>query len=232
MSMQEVKDNVNRMFVREVLVKLEAKCGNKFTYDACCDNNGVNAHCQKFSSPANSFLKSDVCGQHVWLHAPLEKLESFMKHYLKCKGTAPQTTSACIVVPKGEGKWSHLLKNMQLLETFDKGSMLFSAPVERSGRHELGPSPWDLEIWYDPPSKMQINSLSNDGEQLLMTFSGSVAGSQAVVLVDNGATHSFVDRAFVAKSELKLHSSPGDVLCAGNMKVPVQGFVKARVKVR
>jgi len=79
---------------------------------------------------------------------------------------------------------------------------------------------------------MQINSLSNDGEQLLMTFSGSVAGRQAVVLVDNGATHSFVDRAFVAKSELKLHSSPGDVLCAGNMKVPVQGFVKARVKVR
>jgi len=60
MSMQEVKDNVNRMFVREVLLKLEAKCGNKFTYDACCDNNGVNAHCQKFSSPANSFLKSDV----------------------------------------------------------------------------------------------------------------------------------------------------------------------------
>ena len=84
LSLSDVRDNSDRMFVQEEYVAIQHLTGKQFTYDACCDDSAVNSHCNACSSPANSFLQSNVSGQHIWLHAPFAKLESFMKHYLKC----------------------------------------------------------------------------------------------------------------------------------------------------
>ena len=230
LTMNDVHANLNRMLTREVVVTLESKT-KKFTLDACCADDGKNAHCKTYCSPSNSFLKADVCDQHVLLHPPFAELEAFIKHYLKCKARAPQTTSACVVVPSWRGKWRRLLNDMKLIEKFDKGSMLFTEPREGRCSQMLGPSPWDIEVWYDPPTQMQMNSLP-DGKQLMMTFEGVVAGSQANVLIDSGASHNFIDQSFVMKNNLNVEKGSGHVLCAGKNEVPVQGVVKARVKIQ
>ena len=86
------------------LLKLNICLAETFDIDACCDDLHVNSHRVSHCSPSSSFLKRDMSGLHVWLHAPFACTEVFLKHYLQCKAKAPQTTSACIVVPAWQGK--------------------------------------------------------------------------------------------------------------------------------
>ena len=153
-------------------------------------------------------------------------------HYLQCKAKSPQLTSACVVVPAWQGTWRKLLGGMQLLKTFDKGSMLYSASVGESNCVALGPSPWAVEIWFDAPAPAaQVTSLSSAANALLFTFSGHVAGFPADVLVDSGATHNFCDHAFAVKHGLNIQPCEGSVLSAGN-SVPVVGYVRERVQIQ
>ena len=123
-----------------------------FTVDACCSNDGVNSRCPVFHSPAKLFLCADVCGQHVWLFPPVARVERFVKLYLKCKSRSPCDTSACIAVPAfHSAKWCRLLQGMQLLKQYAKGSMLFAEAGHSSSQRALGPSPWDYDVYYDPP---------------------------------------------------------------------------------
>ena len=232
-----MQSNSDRMIVREVFVDCEALTNKQFTVDACCSDSGVNSHCSVFYSPAKSFLHSDVCGQHVWLHPPVARVERFLKSYLKCKSRAPSSTSACVVVPAfHSASLRKLLKGMQLLKRYSKGSMLFAEAGHQSGQRALGPSPWDFEVFYDPPSvgpdallDLQLNA-GGDAEQLVMSFPGFVDDCPACVLVDSGASHNFIDRAVVAKQGLREHAASGAVSAAGQKSVPVKSYVQARVR--
>lgn len=115
--MRQVCENVNRMLIKEVFVEVEALTGKPFDIDACCDDEGANSHCASYCSPSSSFLKGDVSGQHVWMNVPTNRIELFIKHYLKCKARAPQTTSACVVVPCWQGPWRRLLTGMSCSST-------------------------------------------------------------------------------------------------------------------
>ena len=165
LSQNEVRDNSDRMFIQEEFANIQHMIDKQFTYDACCDDSGINLHCAAYSSPGNSFLQCNVANQHIWLHAPFAKLEWFIKHYLKCKFAAPYSTSACIDVPSWQGKWRSLLGKIKLLRTYDKGTMLFSSPVGNNSYKRLGPSPWSIEVWYDAPAaSMSVNSVSFDDQ--------------------------------------------------------------------
>ena len=80
LTVKQVRENVDRMLVKDVFVKLEDMTGKWFTIDACCDNDGVTKQCADYCSPAKSFLHSDVSGQHVWIYAPFRQIESFVRH--------------------------------------------------------------------------------------------------------------------------------------------------------
>ena len=233
------------MLAREVFVDVEALTGKRFDLDACCDESGVNSLCADFCSPAKSFLSSDdVCGKHVWLHPPTGRIGRFVKRYLKCKAKPPDITSACVLVPAWQtAKWRHLLSGMKLLKQFAKGSMLFTQAGSGGGVRPLGPSPWDVEIWYDPPCvdkrpkadsvpEMTLHVSSADVGQLDMAFPGSVDCVPACVLVDSGASQCFVDRAFVLQHKLQEFPAAGLLHCAGQQSAPVKGYVKARVRVQ
>lgn len=218
--------------ISEVFVEIEHLSGRTFDIDACCDDFGVNSHCLSYCSPSSSFLKRDVSGLHVWLHAPFACIEVFLKHYLQCKAKAPQTTSACIVVPAWQGKFRQLLGGMQLLKTYDKGSMLYSAEVGGSNCVALGPAPWAVEIYYDAPAPaIQVNSMSSAASALLFTFPGHVAGFPAGVLVDSGATHSFCDHAFAEQHGLNIQPCKGSAMTV-NDSIPIQGYVRERVQIQ
>ena len=200
------------MLVKEVVVDLEALTGKRFDLDACCDDLGVNSHCTDYRSPVKSFLSSDMCGKHVWLHPPCGRIVRFVKHYLKCKAKSPRDTSACVLVPAfPTAKWRHLLTGMKLLRRFSKGSMLFAQAGLGGSVKALGPSPCNVEIWYDAPvadgqpesvPEMSLHVAAGAVEQLDMAFPGHVAGVPACVLVDSGANRCFVDRAFVVERKL------------------------------
>ncbi len=170
-------------------------------------------------------MQYDVDGRHVWLNAPFAKLDLIIKHYLKCKAAAPFSTSA---VPSWQGKWRKLLGGMQLLRSYAKGSILFSFPqVGNSVRRQLGPTPWDIEVWYDSPAApMRLSTLPYEEQPLLMTFPGYVADHSAV---DGGATHNYIHAVFDAAKGLKVHTCSRRVLAAGTEDVHIKGYVVERI---
>ena len=240
LTLNDVQSNSDRMVVKEVFVDCETLTGKQFTVDACCSDDGVNSHCAVFYSPAKSFLYGDVCGQHVWLCPPVARVERFVKRYLKCKSKSPHNTSACIAVPAfHSAQWRKLLQGMQLIKQYAKGSMLFAEAGHGSTQRALGPSPWDYEVYYDPPlagpvkpatpHEMCLHATGDVG-QLLMSFPGVVSDCPACIIADSGASHEFIDRAFVVKHGLREYAASGSVSVAGQKSVPVAGFVRARVK--
>ena len=167
------------------------------------------------------------------MNAPFAHIAAVIKHYLKCKSAAPYATSACFLVPSWQGTWRSLLSGMKLLKTYDKGARIFSAPVNNGYAKRLGPTPWSMEVWYDAPcAPMQVNALPYDQQPLLMTFARRVANHSAKLHIDNGATHNFIDAAFVADHNLKVYPCSGHVLAAGSSKIAIKGFVRERVAVQ
>ncbi len=132
-----------------------------------------------------------------------------------------------------DGKWRKLLGGMQLLRSYAKGSILFSAPqVGNSLRRQLGPTPWDIEVWYGPPAAMRLSTLPYEAQPLLMTFPGYVADYPAETLVDGGATHNYIDAAFAAAKGLKVHTCSGHILAAGTEDVHIKGYVVERIRIQ
>jgi hypothetical protein len=101
----------------------------KFDLDACCNDKGDNALVPTFyCSPNNSFLQHDCSGQHVWLNPPFDQAADFIQHYLECKASSLHNTSACILLPNWRSAdWRPLLKGMQVIKQYSKGSRLFEA---------------------------------------------------------------------------------------------------------
>lgn len=69
-------------------------------------------------------------------------------------------------------------------------------------------------------------------EQLTMSMPGFVEGHASCTLFDSGATHDYIDSAFVAKYGIKQYPAEGRVSCAGGKSVPVTNCVLARGQVQ
>ena len=130
-----------------------------FSVDACADPEGHNAQAKKFYHSQNSFLKANVEGENVWLNAPYRRAGHFLKHYLECKERAPTQTSAVIVLPKWDNKpWWKLTQGFRVLRVYPAGSHLFTAPAHPGEvtRTDLGPTRWDVIVFWDPPTLQGI----------------------------------------------------------------------------
>ena len=123
-------DNVIR---KPEFMQLQRLTGRHFTRDACASNDGSNAMCPKYSSPPNSFLHESCAGHHVWMHPPRDRIEEFLRHYLRCKTFAPTSTSGGFLLPKwAHTRWRPLLAGMQKLHEFQEGYHLFTAQTVKS----------------------------------------------------------------------------------------------------
>ena len=110
----------DRMLHQPHLEKIEALT-RKFTLDACCNDGGDNALCEKYCSPPKNFLDHDCSGEHVWINPPYKRklFVDVLHHYLHMKQKAPETTSACIAVPEFlVQKCGILLKGMILIPSY------------------------------------------------------------------------------------------------------------------
>lgn len=142
------------MFDRSEFLRLSEQFG-PFTLDACADDLGLNAQVKSFCSPSNSFMSAKVVGENVWLHPPYGSATSFLEYYMAGKASAPSTTRAMIVLPKwADAPWQHLVSHMTVVKEYPARTRLFTRPGPNvdSDREAVGPLPWPVVVYYDPPS--------------------------------------------------------------------------------
>ena len=142
----------NKKLLPTVFREIQALCGREFTLDALANDNGDNALCTNFCSPANSLMSREHTG-HIWINAPFTQLPTFVQHYLHCKQLSPDTTSACILVPGYlMPVLKFLLSGMTCLKRFTKGAALFEQST-RSGSMATTPNlNWPIYVFSDVPS--------------------------------------------------------------------------------
>ena len=226
----ESVQSVQTSLLRHVFHSMQHKCGRVFTLDACTDD-GTTALCPDHCSPAQPFLHTDCSGKHVWLNAPIDELSAHIEHYLDCKATALGTTSACILVPRWPGRhaWKKLLRGMQLLHEFPRGTVLYSAPAADGSRKTLPGLPWPAQVFYDPPKPL-LGSLAHGG--LAMQFAGVVSGQPAQLLFDTGASDCFVSASFVRSASIAVQPLQRQATLADGTTIPIVGCARLRVKVQ
>ena len=198
-----VKANAGSHYFSPCELKKIAVETRTFTRDGFADNAG--AFNPAFNDDA-CFLPdipyecTDQRGHHAWLNPPIQCIKPALQHYLHCKARDPNT-SICILVPywRRATYWP-LLKGMKLLRNYSKGSQIFFHKNQNGSTAELL-CPWSVAIFYDPPQPPA--HLGSVGAEHAMTFPGSVAGHDTNVLLDTGATHSFVSRTFLQTAGLK-----------------------------
>jgi hypothetical protein len=152
-------DRIDRMLHPSYFQMIERMIGTKFTLDACANPNGDNALCVKYCSPDNSFLNFNCARETIWMNPPFRGniMKSMILHYLQCKQQAPNTTSACILLPEWIVQpFANLLRGMKLLTTINKDVIAMTVPTHP---HPNVPGrsifpiglPFDLLIYHDPP---------------------------------------------------------------------------------
>jgi hypothetical protein len=133
-SLSESSKNVAEYSLASVeFEKLQQLSGRTFCFDAFADEEGKNSHCKNFASKTASFLDSDVSGKHVWMFPPPDQLlvKNAIDHVVDCWRKSPETTSACMLLPKG---LAHLTSGAQgklrLIYTYAKGVKIWLSPSE------------------------------------------------------------------------------------------------------
>jgi hypothetical protein len=147
------------------------------------------------SSPTSlhTFLQSALQNQHNLFDFPADNFDAHMQHYLRCKRKSPHETSACFLVPSVKGPWTKYLAKFKQLKVYPSGTPLYmdsrtSTPI---------PSPHQVVAYYDQPvPRLHLNAFADDTQHLHMTFPCTIAGQTVDIMVDTGASHSFMDAGF------------------------------------
>ena len=119
-----------------------------FTVDICASAN--NAKVPRFFTRANSCLAHDLSGETIWCNPPWKLIGPVLEHYLKCKALAPETTSAVFVLPGYNAAWVDKVAGMHLVRSYPAGVQLFSIADSEGNRYSIGPTPWPVNVYWDP----------------------------------------------------------------------------------
>jgi len=194
-------DRQDRMLNPVLFLEIQAKVAKAFDIDAFARDDGSNALCSAYCSPAKSFFDCDLANKMLWINAPFDAIDAAMSYYFAHKGPA---TGAVFLVPRANKanppSWVQFTKQMQLLHEFPRGSRLFTGPNPGDGneRHLLPPTRQDIQLWYDAPGSLpnsdqidvQLDVQANAVILKLrhkMQVPVTVAGIPTVALVDTGA---------------------------------------------
>ena len=161
----------------------------------------------------------DALGTHTWIDATHGSALDTVSTYLKSKHPGD---SAYIVVPRSSRSkmWA---RGMKLHALCKQGEEVPGMPHDCSYKGDQ-----NVEVWFDPP-ELQLECRVTASEKWMMIFGSTVnSNSQADVLIDSGASHSFIDAAYAAKHHIGVLPAKGSVACAGDSKVPIRGV--ARIK--
>lgn len=122
---------------------------------------------------------------------------------------------------------------MQVLVHYPAGTVMFSAPGSNGSRVVLPPCPFPVKVYHDPPgSSMHLGALPTQQSGISMLYEGMISGESATILLDSGASASFISKDLA--DELQLHVQPfsGAVRTADGHDAQVTGKCTVRVKLQ
>ena len=248
---------IDRMLVQPEFYRLQQLTSRQFTVDCFSRTDGTNSHCQHFFSPDQSFFEQDLVDHHCWINMPFNMINETLQHYKQCKDKHPDRISAVFCVPKPSSsnppEWSHLLKGMQLLAVYGRGTRLFTGPNpdDETQRHLLPGIKHEIAIYYDPvrssvTEPRMIAALNNNNSALtirtrhIMQVPITLAGIPAVALLDTGAEESdisldgvYISHAFAVRHNLQikpLQNATG-LTAADGQSIQVQGTARVTLKI-
>ena len=158
--------------------------------------------------PEKPFQCTDHRGHHCWLDPPVNMIESTLQSYAAAKQYDPSNTSMCILVPvMRKMKWWKTVKGMKRIRLYPKGAELLLSGLDSQSRIQL---PYRAAVFYDPPSAPAAMGAAGQtaDPQHHMVFSTEIAGKQARVLLDTGASQSFISKDFCAAADMKSVAAP------------------------
>jgi hypothetical protein len=176
----------------------------------------------------HTFLQSALQNQHNLFDFPADNFDAHMQHYLRCKRKSPHETSACFLVPSVKGPWTKYLAKFKQLKVYPSGTPLYmdsrtSTPI---------PSPHQVVAYYDQPvPRLHLNAFADDTQHLHMTFPCTIAGQTVDIMVDTGASHSFMDAGFARQNGIHIDNDVGSVNCGGNNVASVVGSAYLQLRI-
>jgi hypothetical protein len=210
---ENVETTVQCMLNTGVVKDIETVIGDSFSLQIS-QNSCIRA--------LSAFLHLQLQNQSSLLDLPVKDFHAYMQHYYRCKSRAPHQTSACILVPTTKGPWTQYRSALTVIKEFPKGTPLFVDP------RTLQPIPavHRMVALYDPPLLLlKLHAFTDDHQPLHMTFPSYLAGQHVNVLVDTGASHSFMDATFANKYGFHITPDSGNMHCGGRTTVPIKGSV-------
>jgi hypothetical protein len=230
------KDSAEYSLDSSEFSRIQQLSGKDFDFDGFCDTEGRNSHCKDFASKTCSFVDMDVSGKHVWMFPPPDQvlIKDSIDHLVHCWQKSPDTTSACIMLPKG---FSHLTSGtegrLRLIHSYAKGAKIWVPTsvdsvvqkhvkttcaiqvymLDRMSPHVLLNSIQTITI---APQSIHIDLLQNiDPEPLAFRFTASCKAISkkrldeqlmfyADVLQDTGASVEFISMELALRKGLKL----------------------------
>jgi hypothetical protein len=169
-------------------LRLQDLTGSAFTVEVCDSTGPVKAQRTPDLVPhCDAFLQlSSLRNAQVLLQLVPERAEEMVAHYRRLKAANPGSVGACILVLGRKGvRWRALVKGWQHIATLG----------DRRGSDH-----W--HVWWDRPLP-QLSMQTTMRHALTMQFDGQIAGMQAAVLADSGASDVYVGRAAVQRAGLK-----------------------------
>ena len=154
--------------------------------------------------PEQPFECSDHRGHHVWIDPPVKNISYALASYSAAKRQDPANTSMCILVPIWRrATWWKQLKGMQRIKEYPRGAEVLIPEIDKTSRIQL---PYRAAVFYDAPSPPA--TLGSVGPQHIMSFKTEIAGKDAKVLLDSGASQCFISLDFCKQANLQTLAAP------------------------
>ena len=167
--------------------------------------------------PEKPFECSDHRGHHVWIDPPVKNIPYALASYFAAKRQDPANTSMCILVPVWRrATWWKQLKGMQRIKEYSKGAEILIPEFNKNSRIQL---PYRAAVFYDAPSPPA--TLASAGPQHTMSFKTEIAGKDAKVLLDSGASQCFINLELCKQANLQtiVAPTPQEVRTAGGTDI-------------
>ena len=144
---RRAQDNQDWRFDHDEFLRWQRATGRTFDVDACCDQQGENAHCSVYWSDV---LNERMDGLHVWINPPYTDARIPVSRVLEHVDAARQRdgrTEAVVILPHFyRPEWALQLGSMQLkrcLYTYRQGEQLFTSPAGNRPRTQ-----WPVQVWH------------------------------------------------------------------------------------
>jgi len=182
-------------------------------------------------SPPANFFDVNLAHNCTALKLPARRAKQFLHHYMQCKASSPHDTCAIIFSPvklKGEDCRKEL-RHMQLITTLAPGDKTL---VDRTGTKVTNKCA--IRVYFDPPGPQRERLNVALDNTLLFKLIGKLSGVDATVLLDSGATTSFVGADFCKNHNIRIvpPSRPVEVEVANGTTIRALGTCTVSLKLQ